>query len=271
MTKRTAGQAFTIAAAAKTVSCAEPRCGEEYRGCGKEYREGVAVATLIVMETQVISTSPPRTELAPGINYFFAVLPDDVARAEIAGVGERFRKSYRIGGAPAGIESLHLSLCPMGRPERLRQPLESALLAAAGEVRAKSFVATLDSAMRFSAKDGQFPFVLCADTATTESALQLRKAIAAAQSCVGLQVSGVSSFLPHVTLLKGNAVDAIEESITSIHWHVHEFVLIRSFFGQSRHEVIGRWPLAIEPKPEMHDLLAEMASMPELPGLPDEE
>jgi RNA 2',3'-cyclic 3'-phosphodiesterase len=125
--------------------------------------------------------------------------------------------------------------------------------------------------MRFSAKDGQFPFVLCADTATTESALQLRKAIAAAQSCVGLQVSGVSSFLPHVTLLKGNAVDAIEESITSIHWHVHEFVLIRSFFGQSRHEVIGRWPLAIEPKPEMHDLLAEMASMPELPGRPDEE
>jgi 2''-5'' RNA ligase len=223
------------------------------------------------METQPISTSPPRTELAPGINYFFAVLPDDVARSEIASVGERFRKSHRIGGSLIGIESLHLSLCPMGKPERLRQPLESALLAAAGEVRAKGFVAALDSAMRFSARDGRFPFVLCADTATTESALQLRKVIAAAQSRVGLQVSGVSSFLPHVTLLQGHAVDSIEESITPIQWQVHEFVLIRSFFGQSRHEVIGRWSLAIEPKPEVHDLLAELAGMPELPGLPDEE
>jgi RNA 2',3'-cyclic 3'-phosphodiesterase len=223
------------------------------------------------MEMQAISTSPSQSELAPGISYFFAVMPNDIARSEIVAVGERFRKSHRVSGSPVGIDSLHLSLCPMGKPERLRQPLESALLAAAGEVRANGFVASLDSAMRFSARDGQFPFVLCADTATTESALQLRKAIAAAQSHVGLQVSGVSSFLPHVTLLQGHAVDAIEESIASIRWHVHEFVLIRSFFGQSKNEVIGRWPLAIAPEPEVHDLLAEMASMPELPDLLDEE
>jgi len=198
-------------------------------------------------------------------------LPDDLARSEIVGVGERFRKSHRVSGSLVGIDNLHLSLCPMGKPERLRQSLEGALLAAAGEVRAMGFVAILDSAMRFSAKDGQFPFVLCADTATTESALQLRKAIAAAQARVGLQVSGVSSFLPHVTLLHGHAVDSIEESIASIHWHVREFVLIRSFFGQSKYEVIGRWPLALKPELEVQDLLAEMASMPELPDLPDEE
>jgi len=218
---------------------------------------------------QAISTSSNQSELAPGINYFFAVLPDDHAKSEIVGVSERFRKSHRVSGSPVGIDGLHLSLCPMGKPERLRQSLESALLAAAGEVHAMGFVATLDSAMRFSAKDGQFPFVLCADTATTESALQLRKAIAAAQAHMGLQVSGVSSFLPHVTVLQGHAIDTIEESITPIYWRVHEFVLIRSFFGQSRYEVIGRWPLAIQPEPEVHDLLAEMANMPELPELPD--
>jgi len=222
-------------------------------------------------EAQAISTSSNQSELAPGINYFFAVLPDDHARSEIVSVGERFRKSHRVNGSPISIDGLHLSLCPIGKPERLRQPLESALLAAAGEVHAVGFIATLDSAMRFSAKDGQFPFVLCADTATTESALQLRKAIAAAQAHVGLHVSGVSSFLPHVTLLQGHAVDAIEESISPIHWRVHEFVLIRSFFGHSKNEVIGRWPLAIKPEPEAYDLLAEMANMPELPDLPDEE
>ncbi|KRE86861.1 2'-5' RNA ligase [Rhodanobacter sp. Soil772] len=223
------------------------------------------------MEAQLISTSSNPSELAAGINYFFALLPDDPARAAIAGVGERFRKSHRVGGSPVGVDSLHLTLCPMGRPERLRQPLESALLAAAGEVRAQGFMATLDSAMRFSARDGQFPFVLCADGATTEAALNLRKAIAAAQVRVGLQVSGVSSFLPHVTMLHGHAVDAIEESIAAIHWRVSEFVLIRSFFGQSRYAVIGRWPLAAPPEPEPVDMLAEMASLADLPDLPDEE
>jgi 2'-5' RNA ligase len=237
----------------------------EYRGHNRRF------VTVLAGEAQAIPTSSNQPELAPGINYFFALLPDDRARSEIVCVGERFRKSHRVSGSPVGIDSLQLSLCPMGKPERLRQPVESALLAAAGEVQGNGFIATLDSAMRFSAKDGQFPFVLCTDTSTTESALKLRKVIAEAQSRVGLQVSGVSSFLPHVSLLQGHAVDTIEESITSIHWHVHEFVLIRSFFGQSKYEVIGRWPLAIEPEPEVQDMLAEMANMPELPELPDDE
>ncbi|MBQ4854042.1 2'-5' RNA ligase [Rhodanobacter sp. B2A1Ga4] len=222
------------------------------------------------MEAQAISTASNPSELAAGINYFFALLPDEQARNAIAGVGERFRKSHRVSGSPVGIDSLHLTLCPMGKPEwRLRQPLEEALLAAAGEVRAPGFVATLDAAMRFSARDGQFPFVLCADSATTEAALSLRKAIAAAQLRVGLQVSGVSSFLPHVSLLHGHAVDAIEESVAAIHWRVSEFVLIRSFFGQSKYEVVGRWPLAAVAAPEPLDLLAEMASLPDLAELPD--
>lgn len=223
------------------------------------------------MDTQAIPIPSNQPELAPGINYFFAVLPDDQARSEISGVGERFRKSHWASGSPVGIDRLHLSLCPMGKPQRLRQPLESALLAAAAEVVAESFDATLDSAMRFSARDGQFPFVLCADSATTAAALNLRKAIAAAQLGVGLQVSGVSSFLPHVTLLQGHAVDAIEQSITPIHWHVHEFVLIRSFFGQSRSEVIGRWPLTMQAGPEVYDLLEEMARMRDLPDLAAED
>ena len=223
------------------------------------------------MEAQVIHTPSNPSELAAGIDYFFALLPDEQARGAIAGVGERFRKSHRISGSPVGIDSLHLTLCPMGKPERLRQPLEEALLAAADEVRAQGFMATLDSAMRFSARDGRFPFVLCADGATTEAALNLRKAIAAAQFRVGLQVSGISSFLPHVSMLHGHAVDAIEESITAIRWHVSEFVLIRSFFGQSRYAVIGRWPLAAPPEPEPVDMLAEMANLQDLPDLPDEE
>lgn len=220
------------------------------------------------MEAALISTSTNPFELAAGINYFFALLPDEQTRRAIAGVGERFRKSHRVDGVPVGIADLHLTLCPMGRPERLRRPLEEALLAAAGEVRAQEFTVTLDAAMRFSAREGRFPFVLCADGLTTAVALELRKAIAAAQSRMGLQVSGVSSFLPHVAVLHGHAVDAVEESVAAIQWQVSEFVLIRSFFGQSRYEVVGRWPLAAAAAPQPSNLLAELASLPDLAELP---
>lgn len=180
------------------------------------------------------------------------------------------RKSHRANGALVGTNSLHLSLCPMGKPERLRQPLETALLEAAGAVRGIGFDITLDTAMRFTARDGQFPLVLCADAHTIQSALQLRKALAAEQVRAGLQVSGVSSYLPHVVLIEGHAIEAIEDAITPIQWKVREFVLVRSFFGQSRHEVIGRWPLVFESVPEVPDMLDELANMGDLPDFDDE-
>ncbi|MEY2115567.1 MULTISPECIES: hypothetical protein [Rhodanobacter] len=77
----------------------------------------------------------------------------------------------------------------------------------------------------------------------------------------------MSSFLPHVSLLHGHAVDAVEESVAAIQWQVSEFVLIRSFFGQSKYEVVGRWPLAAGAAPEPLDLLAELASVVDLPDL----
>ena len=190
----------------------------------------------------------PNRLLLDGVNMFFALLPDEEAKAEIIRIGERFVKSHRLGGSSVDIDQLHVTLIPIGKPDRLRQPPESALLAAAENVRVKTFDVTLDSAMRFSNEglDGRFPFVLCADTSTTETALSLRKALAHAQYAQGLFVAGVSSYMPHLTLLYGQGVEAIEQPIPPISWRAREFVLIRSFFGQSRHEIMGRWPLGSE-------------------------
>ena len=223
------------------------------------------------MEVQAISTPSPPAALSAGIDYFFALRPDDQARAAIAEAAARLRKAQRVSGVSVPVESLHLLLCPMGRPELLRQPLEQALLTAGAAVRASGFVATLDTASRSMGKDGEFPFVLSADPTTTQAALALRKTIAEAQRSVGLHVGGVSSFHPYVALQFGPAIDAVEKSITPVQWHAHEFVLLRSYFGQYRHEVIGCWPLAPEPAPEMIDMLAELANLPDLPELPDDE
>ena len=47
-------------------------------------------------------------------------------------------------------------------------------------------------------------------------------------------------------------------SLPPVRWPVSEFVLIRSFFGQSTHEVIGRWPLQMPARPEVPDYFTEM-------------
>lgn len=219
---------------------------------------------------KTISIPSNPSGLAPGINYFFAVLPDARARAAMIDVGERFRKSHRMIGTPVAADSLHLSVCPIGRPERSGQPLEEALLAAAAMVCEQGFPVALDAAMRFTCRDGRYPFVLCADPHAAEAAMGLRKALAAAQASVGLQVSGVSSYLPHVSLLHGAAIDTIEESIAPICWQASEFVLIRSFFGESRFHVVDSWPLASPPKAEVADLMDELANMPDLPEILDD-
>ena len=211
---------------------------------------------------------PPHGRLpSRGMHFFFALLPDEQARAEMARAGERFRKSHRLIGTPVDPDDLHLTLCEMGKPEWLQLPLDDVLMAAAGQVRVTGFPMALDSAMRLSAaRDNQYPFVLGADNPSAAAALVLRRAIAQAQQQLGLHVAGISSYLPHVTLLRGSNIDAVQESMAPIGWMAREFVLIRSFFGQSRHEVIGRWPLGAQPEPERFDL----ADLDNLPGLPEE-
>src|SRR5690606_5257598 len=45
---------------------------------------GVSIRPRPVVEVKAISTPTPPAEIAPGIDYFFALRPDDRARAEIA-------------------------------------------------------------------------------------------------------------------------------------------------------------------------------------------
>lgn len=198
------------------------------------------------MESSNRLKSSPRRQLLSGVNMFFAILPDDEAKAEIIRIGERFVKTHRLGSSAVDFERLHVTVAPVGKPDRLQQPLESALIAAGDAVQMHCFDVTLDSAMRFShqAEDGRFPFVLCADAPTIQSALSLRRSLADAQYAQGLRVAGISSYLPHVALLHGRGIDRVEQRIPPISWTAREFVLVRSYFDQFRYEIVARWPLA---------------------------
>jgi 2'-5' RNA ligase len=52
-------------------------------------------------------------------------------------------------------------------------------------------------------------------------------------------------FTPHMTLSYGRcSLDA--QATEPVAWTVRELVLVHSFIGQTRHEVLGRWPLGDE-------------------------
>ncbi|MBN8816144.1 MAG: 2'-5' RNA ligase family protein [Sphingomonas sp.] len=73
----------------------------------------------------------------------------------------------------------------------------------------------------------------------------LQRAIDGAVRDAGLTVRDGWTFSPHVTL--GYRDDRpFVRSIVPIVWHVDELVLIHSFVGETRHEIIERWPLAPE-------------------------
>lgn len=206
--------------------------------------------------------APPNpSRVADGVGYAFALLPDAEVRARFFATGERLQRVHRIGGTPIAADALRLDLCPMGHPGRLVTTAEQAMLAAGAAVSLAEFTLTFDSATRLRTHAAQFPLVLKANAAGTAAALELRKALAAAQAAAGLQVIAVTGFSAYVALLQGDTVNAAEELINPIDWTVREFVLIRHFFGGLRHEVIGRWPLAPPADAGPANLMAELARM----------
>lgn len=213
--------------------------------------------------------NPPR--VADGVEYAFALLPDAATGAQLAAIAERLCRIHRIGGTPVAPAALRLDLCPMGRPERLVQPPERALLAAGAAVTRPEFTLTFDSATPLRTRAASHPLVLKANAPGTAAALELRKAIAAAQAAVGLQVIAVTGFAAWVALMQGDSLNSAEELISPIEWRVREFVLIRRFFGGMRHEVIGRWPLAPPADDGPGDLMAELARMADYRLPADEE
>jgi 2'-5' RNA ligase len=70
----------------------------------------------------------------------------------------------------------------------------------------------------------------------------LRQALVTAMAGAGLRKQIKTSFTPHMTL-SYSGPDGDEQTVDPIGWTVSELVLIHSLIGQSKHVVLGRWPL----------------------------
>lgn len=134
----------------------------------------------------------------------------------------------------------HMSLDAIGCYPILPREIVDCAIAAAAGVEMPSFVIGLNRIACWKAGEGRSTVVLTGDEGRADAIL-LRKKIREAVASRGLPC-GPDRFNPHVTLMRGRAARP-DEIVETIRWHVSEFVLIHSLVGESRHEVLARWPL----------------------------
>lgn len=170
---------------------------------------------------------------------FFAVQPPPFAAPGISRLAWHLRDKHRLSGRPLRPECFHVSLLFVGYHGRMPPQTLGAIRDVAATIAMPRFRVAFDWVASFR-RTGKRPLVLRGDDGVS-GLVWLRDRLVAATIDVGIPVAR-RDFTPHLTLLYDEA-EIREEPVEEIGWVVCDFVLIRSLFGQSRHVVLGRWPL----------------------------
>ncbi|TPG08409.1 RNA 2',3'-cyclic phosphodiesterase [Rhodanobacter glycinis] len=172
---------------------------------------------------------------------FLAIFPDRDIAAQLAALAATQCAHHGLRGRPLGTERFHVTLFHLGDSAGLRQDVVDTASKAASRVQATSFELVFDQVASFAGRRDKLPFVLKADGGNAplrafhaELAEQLRE--------VGLAHFARESFEPHVTLAY-DARTIVPEAVSPVRWRAHEFVLIHSLLGQTRHIPLARWAL----------------------------
>lgn len=182
----------------------------------------------------------PRGDEAPH-NLFFALRPNQETAALIADLIEALRWRDGFTGPEVTPERLHITLNPLGGHPRLPQGVIARACEAVSRVRMRPFVVALNRVVSFENAGRRRPLVLLGEDGVI-GVHALYSAIHSAVADAGLARRSEPGLTPHLTLLRDSRAIA-EEYIAPIRWQVREFVLIDSRYGESRHEILGRWRL----------------------------
>ncbi|WP_372784693.1 2'-5' RNA ligase family protein [Phenylobacterium sp.] len=178
---------------------------------------------------------------SPEHRVFFALQPDAEAAERIVSLAGDLRRRHGLKGRPTPASRLHLSLNFIGtfRGPPTRSVMEKAASLAA-KVSEAAFRVTLNHVESW--KNDPHPLVLVGDEGVIGAQI-LHAAIHKALVAGTMAPRREPQFWPHVTLLRDKAQvpGAFAEPVS---WMAREFVLLDSPFGEGRHEVLGRWPLA---------------------------
>jgi len=173
----------------------------------------------------------------------FLIYPDLDAAARMAGCVPDLRAEYGLQGKSVSLDRLHITLNHLGDHAGLPRDMVALACEAAGTLAISPFDVVFDRVASFGGKPGNLPFVLRGGDGLAQL-LDFQQRLAVAMSKTGSRLGkwAESNFTPHVTLLYDRQSIA-ERAIKPIRWTVREFVLVHSLQGQTRHVVLGRWPL----------------------------
>lgn len=174
----------------------------------------------------------------PTERLFFAVMPDPSTAARIVELATALCDEHGLTGKLLQRDRLHVTLHHLGDYAGVPPGLLARAQQAAARLRLPAFEVCFDQVGSF-AGNRQHPFVL-----RGESGVERLHAL---QQELGRCLQGIGNkpghaFTPHVTLLYDRRRLPLQP-VQPLRWHVGEFVLIRSFLGQTRYQLEGRWPL----------------------------
>lgn len=177
----------------------------------------------------------------PTDRLFLAVFPDAATAAGISALATDVGKRHRLDSRPHQTDRLHITLVHIGDWVGLPAATVESTLAAAARVRAAPVDIALDEVMSFASRRSKPPVVL-KSRQRNEALHALRAGIGRELAAVGLGRCVAAPFEPHVTLTYATQ-GIVAEAVDPVIWTAHEFVLIHSLLGQTRHIPLGRWPL----------------------------
>jgi len=194
---------------------------------------------MTTLQLALPGAEPARASLD---TLFFALQPDADTAAQIARLASQLRLDCGVHGKLRPTDVFHVTLHFLGGFAGLPRTLIESASRAAATVRLPAFDVQFDRALTFTGRPRNIPLVLAGGEGVAGvAALHDALGRALVKAAVRLQGCG-SDYTPHLTLLYGDrAID--ERPVSAVRWRSREFVLVRSFFGQGRHEVLGRFPL----------------------------
>lgn len=190
---------------------------------------------------------PPK----PTDRLFFALFPSEKAIPQIVKVSQQLRDEHGLTGKSLSNDRLHVTLHHVGDyAGGLPSGLVEAAQEAASKIAMPAFDVTFDRAMSFAGRPRNRPFVLRGNESVKQGSegglaalMAFQKTMYLAMCRAGLQGPRANAkFAPHVTLMYDDQ-GIPEQAVEPVSWSAHDFVLVHSLLGQTRHIHLGRWPL----------------------------
>lgn len=182
-------------------------------------------------QLQLFDDAPTRHEI------FFALQPTVAASLRIMDLAEEIVERRRLRAKLLAAERLHVSVFSIGG---FIDPLPSLIIDEAKTIAGTVSMAPFEVVFDRVASFGGGALVLAGGAGATDI-VRLQDAFSLALSKAGLRTRPRRPSTLHVTMAYADRTQ--EFSIAPISWTVSEFVLIDSLVGQSKHILLGRWPL----------------------------